>query len=323
KILFPGQTIFDSSKAPMDPGGIAVIDPRNPMTWFATLRRVKAFRPDIVLVQWWNPFIAPALGTISRLLEATGIRCIFECHNVFPHERGLFDLPLVDFALSPIRTFITHSSSDRDLLLNEFPAKTVFVAPLPPPASSLEPSLSQRTGRQILFFGIVRQYKGLDILLRAMPKVLAEVDCRLLIAGEFYDPIELYLNAIHESHLDPYIEVRNRYVPNEDIQGLFDQADLLVMPYLNATQSGIVQMARRAALPVVATRTGGLAESVVEGESGLVCEPGDMDSLANAILKYFRGNMGPVIAEKLRQSVTVVEPSQLCLLIEALGEQVP
>jgi glycosyltransferase involved in cell wall biosynthesis len=303
----------------MDPGGLALIDPLNPASWLQAVSHIKRLRPDLVLIEWWNPFLAPPLGTIYRLLRSSGLTCVFECHNVFPHERSIADLPLVHFALNETSTFITHSQSDKARLLTEFPGKTVFVASLPPPTPSVRMSQSSRTGRQILFFGMIRQYKGLDILLRAMPKVLAEVDCRLLIAGEFYEPIQHYTDVVREFHLDPYVEVRDRYVPNEEIQTLFDQADLLVMPYFKATQSGIVQMARQAALPVIATRAGGLAESVVPGHSGLLCEPGDVHSLANAILTYFRGNMGPVLAERLRQSVGAGAPSQVCLLIEALG----
>ena len=319
RLLFPGKTTIDESRIRLDPKGAALLDPLKPATWLAAARKIREFKPDLVLIEWWNPFFGPALGMLTRLLISSNLTLVFECHNVFPHERSIVDLPLVDFAFGPVQRFVTHSVSDRDLLLLEFSGKKVFVAPLPPPTSFLKPSNRDRSGRQILFFGMVRKYKGLEILLQAMPKVLAKTPCKLLITGEFYEPIGNYLSLIDRYGLNGNVEVRNRYVPNEEIQGLLDQADLLVMPYLSATQSGIVQMAKLAALPIVASKTGGLAEAIIQNETGLLCEPGDPDSLADSIVAYFVGSLGPAMVEKMRRKPAPGSASELCLLIERLA----
>jgi glycosyltransferase involved in cell wall biosynthesis len=320
KMFFPGKTMLDSSHLALDPAGIAILDPIHPATWLEAFKAIRAFAPNLVLIQWWNPFCGPALGTLARLLRVSGLNYVMECHNVFPHERSLLDLPLVDFAFGPVQRFITHSREDRALLIDSFPSKKAWTAPLPAPAFLSGHSASLRTGRRILFFGMVRKYKGLDILLAAMPRVLAKVECNLLIAGEFYDPVNDYLAMVQGLGLGPHVEIRDQYVPNEEVGTLLDQADLLVMPYLSATQSGIVQMALQKALPIIASRTGGLAEAVIENETGLLCNPGDPESLSEAIVSYFTGNLGQMMSEKMRLRSKEDRPSELCLLIENLGE---
>src|SRR5437773_1208728 len=231
-----------------------------------------------------------------------GLRCIVECHNVFPHESTPLDRLLLKFALRPADAFITHSREEEADLLPLVPGKRITVASLPTPSEFFGGTNHARDGRTILFFGKVRKYKGLDVLLAAMPKVLSQINCQLLIVGEFYDSIERYRQLIHRLELEPHVQIDNRYVPNEEVVGIFDRADVLVLPYLSATQSAVAQIALRNGLPVIASRTGGLSEVVIENVNGLLFPPGDSNALADKIISYFSNNSGPAFAENIISS---------------------
>jgi glycosyltransferase involved in cell wall biosynthesis len=299
---------------------VSILDPLSPLTWVKASRAVKEFSPDIVIFQWWHTFFALMVGTLARVFRKAGFKSMLECHNVFPHENGPFDRWLLRFAATPVDSFITHSSSDRNDLLAFASGKRISVSPLPSPSEFSGGANQTRNGRNILFFGMVRKYKGLDVLLRAMPKVLAHKecrDCRLLIAGEFYDSVDKYRKLIHEYGLEQHVTIDNRYIPNEEIAGIFDRVDVLVLPYLNATQSAVAGIALSNALPLIASRSGGLSEIVIEDVNGLLFPVGDSDALAERIIFYFSNHLGPVFAKNLRTAVAK-EEEQLAKLIEEM-----
>ncbi|MDQ2920455.1 MAG: glycosyltransferase [Acidobacteriota bacterium] len=306
-LLFPGKTELDTSASRLDAKGVSLLSPLNPLAWARGYRAVKSFSPDVVIFQWWHPFFALMVGTLARMFHKTGLKCILECHNVFPHESSPFDRLLLKFAAKPFDSFITHSSSDRSDLLPFAPGKRISVSPLPIPSEFSGAANQTRNGRTILFFGMVRKYKGLDVLLRAMPKVLAHNECRecrLLIAGEFYDSVDKYRKLIRAYGLEQHVSIDNRYIPNEEIAGIFDRVDVLVLPYLNATQSAVAGIALSNALPLIASRSGGLSEIVIENVNGLLFPVGDSDALAEKIIFYFSNNLGPVFAQNLLSGVT-------------------
>src|SRR5207302_144829 len=144
--------------------------------------------------------------------------------------------------------------------------------------------------------------EGLNVLLAAMPKVLSQIDCQLLIVGEFYDSIERYRELIHKLELEQDVHIDSRYVPNEEVVGIFDRADVLVLPYLSATQSAVAQIALRNGLPLIASRTGGLSEVVIENVNGLLFPPGNSNALADKIISYFSNNSGPAFAKNIISS---------------------
>ena len=301
KLLFPGSSIFDTSELKLEAGALAILNPMNPITWIRCFKAVKRFAPDLVVIQWWNPFFAPLVGVLARIFVSAGMKCVIECHNVLPHERRRIDSPLLRFAFSMVTNFITHSQSDRDDLLSILPNKKVDVAPLPVLQEfRAAASPTERKGRTILFFGIVRKYKGLDVLLRAMPKVLTEVPCNLIVSGEFYDPVEEYQRLVDELGIAAHVRIENRYMPNEEVPALFDRADVLILPYLSATQSAVAGIALVNGLPIIASRTGGLSEVVKEGVTGLLFPPGDTDALANSLIHYFSSGVGETMAANLR-----------------------
>lgn len=300
--LFPGKSPVDSSRLKLDPGALPLLDSTNPVTWLRAARAIKAFAPDVVVVEWWHPFFAPLVGVLGRLLKRSRAQLVIECHNIFPHERTALDIPLVSFALEPADRFITHSESDRKDLLELLPGRTVEVSALPSPAEFRRPGGRERDGRTLLFFGLVRKYKGLDVLLAAMAKARARVDCRLIVAGEFYDPVEKYRALIDDYNIRDRVTLEDRYVPNEEVAELFERADALALPYLSATQSGVAQVALANGLPIIASRAGGLQEVVADGVNGLLVPPGDSDALARAIVDYFEKKLGPTFASNLRSA---------------------
>jgi glycosyltransferase involved in cell wall biosynthesis len=316
-IFFPGATQLDSSRLKLDPHALPILSSLNPVTWLRAFSRVKAFSPDVVVFEWWQPFFGPLVGTLARLFRRSGLKCIVECHNVFPHEGSPLDRLLLKFALSAADHLITHSTTDRDDLFAVVAGKEASVSPLPSLEEFSNVGARGRDGRTILFFGKVRKYKGLDVLLAAMPRVLSKLDCRLIIAGEFYDPIAKYERLIREHRIENHVQIDNRYVPNEEVPAIFEKADVLVLPYLSATQSAVARIALSSGLPVIASRTGGLSEAVIEGVNGLLFPPGDSDALADRLVAYFTQNLGAAFAKNNPGSSAV---SSECTIVETIEQ---
>lgn len=319
--FFPGSSQVDTSAAGLDAQGVPLLTPVNPFTWFKALRVVKAFSPQLVVFQWWHPFFGPMVGTLARLFRRIGLKSVVECHNVFPHEGTPFDRLLIGFALKPADSFITHSSQDKNDLQPFVRGKRIGVSPLPVPNEFTGSSNSTRSGRTILFFGVVRKYKGLDVLLSAMPKVLSRIECRLEIVGEFYDSVDKYRQLLRESGLEEHVVIDNRYVRNEEIVEIFGRADVLVLPYLHATQSAVARIALANGLPIIASRTGGLSEVVVENRTGLLCPPGEAEALADRIIEYFASDLGPVFVRNLAAELAGPVESSIAVLIERAAEE--
>ncbi len=305
KFLFPGSTVFDASASKLDAGAIPILSSLNPLTWARAVKAAKAFSPDVVVFQWWHSFFAPVIGTLARFLHRAGFSCVLECHNVFPHERSPFDVALLKFACRPIDTFIAHSKKDREDLLPFVGGKRINVCPLPTPADFAAESHNDRAGRTILFFGTVRKYKGLGILLEALPTVLSQAECQLIVAGEFYESIDKYTELVRKNGLEQHVTIHNRYIPNEEVVEFFEQADVLVLPYLTATQSAVARIGLSRGLPIIASNTGGLSETVVENENGLLFPAGNSAALAEQIIKYFNNSLGPQFARNIRAPQTV------------------
>lgn len=320
KLLFPGKTTLDQSAMKLDPGAVAILHPLDPRSWLDAFNVARDFQPDLSLLEWWNPFFAGAVGSIARLFRRSGVNLAIECHNVLPHERSPFDLPLSAFALSPAERFITHSSSDREELLRLLPGRKVAVAPLPALGELAPGGTVTGEGRTLLFFGIVRRYKGLDVLLRALAAVGPSVKCKLIIAGEFYESYDRYARLITLLGIDEWVTVDNRYIPNEEVAGVFRRADVLVLPYLSASQSSVGQIARACGLPIIASDVGGLSEVVTHGVNGLLVPPGSPDALATALTTYFSEHLGPKLAVGMRASMAD-EPERLLDEVERLAHE--
>ncbi len=163
----------------------------------------------------------------------------------------------------------------------------------------------------------MRKYKGLDVLLAAMPRVLLKVKCKLIIVGEFYDSVDKYQRLIRAHKIENHVNLENRYVSNEEVPAIFQQADVLVLPYLSATQSAVARIAISNGLPVIASKTGGLSETVIEGVNGLLVPPGDSDALADRLVMYFKDNLNTVLAKNNPASSAI---SSGCRIIEIIEQ---
>ncbi len=319
--LFPGKTDKDPSETPLKIDCEYILDPVNPITWWQLYRKVRADAPDVLLLQWWVPYWTPCLTMISRWIKRhTSIHIVYICHNVVPHDGGgTLDRRLAFTVLRQGDAFIVHSEQDRYRLLALLPEATVFKTYLPTYAelaTAKLATLSQHTAvaalRQelglpsdcpiLLFFGFVRPYKGLEYLIQALPHVLKHMQVHLLVVGEFWTTPVFYERYADEFGVKPAITFVNRYVPNEDLPPFFELADVVVLPYISATQSAVVQLAFGFGKPVITTRVGGLHEVVQDGVNGLIVPPQDEQALAAAIVRYFCQQLGPQLAANVRES---------------------
>jgi glycosyltransferase involved in cell wall biosynthesis len=311
EFLFPGKTQYDYSAQGLNEENHALIDSVNPLTWVRAAFALKRDKVDLVIVQWWNPFFGMAFGTIANLLHLISKSEIcFLCHNVMPHESTLLDRILSRYAFLSAKYFIVHSEEDGSYLLSIKPSAVVRRNVLPSFSifgefASYEKSQARielgicSDKRVVLFFGLIRAYKGLKCLIRAMAKVVNSIDCVLLIVGEFYESKEEYLTLIKELGLEQHIIVRDEYVKNEAVSLYFSSADVVVLPYVTATQSGIVQIAFGLNKPVITTNVGGLPEAVEDGKTGFIVDPESPDKLAEAILKFYAGDYEATFARNI------------------------
>ncbi len=313
KFLFPGQTQIETSAHYIRLEAEAVFVPWNPWSWFKTFYTARRDSPDALVFKYWMPFFAPGFTAVCRLVRSfTRAKVIFILDNVIPHERRPGDRFLTRLAFRWVDGFIVQSQAVRKDLEAWFPeAKNRRIAFVPHPVYDCydETEVSReearirsgvpQQGKLILFFGLVRRYKGLDTLLEAMPAIRAGIKepIHLLIAGEFYEPEEIYLDLIQKLELQESVTVVNRYIPNEEVGIYFRAADLLVLPYRSATQSGILQVAQNFGTPVISTTVGGLPEAAgVDAGEGAVLSPDRLvppenpEKLAEAVIRYFSRN---------------------------------
>lgn len=271
----------------------------NPFNWIKVAGRIKKQKPELIILQWWHPYFAPCFWSICKLLRREKI--LFVCHNVFPHERFPLDRLLTKWTLGCGRYFITQSKMDaRDLLSVKHDA-VYRVTPHPTYGMFCKQGMSMQKAREqlqidqgqrvLLFFGFVRKYKGLQYLLEAM-KLLKERDFKvqLWVVGDFGEDKDEYVEQIRAFEIGDQVQMVQGYVPDDEVEKYFAASDLVVLPYLSATQSGIVQIAFGFEKPVLVTEVGGLPDVVTNGKTGYVVEPRSAEMIAEAIMDYYINN---------------------------------
>ncbi|MBQ4532027.1 MAG: glycosyltransferase family 4 protein [Alistipes sp.] len=280
-ILFPGKTQYVDGPAPADLHIERVMNTVNPLNWISLGLRLKRERPDMVLMKYWTPFMAPCFGTIARIARTNGVtKVVCQIDNVEPHESHIIDKPCNYYYLRGVDGFVYMSEQVHRELKSYTSAPAIFS---PHPMFENFGTAIDRTEacRRIgvdaeqdytLFFGLIRDYKGLDMLLRAWAKWMPD-GRKLLVAGEFYTSRESYVALIDELGLKDRVVLHDRFIADEDVCCYFSVADSLVLPYRSATQSGVTQIAYNFSLPMLVTNVGGLPEIVPDGVVGLVCEP--------------------------------------------------
>lgn len=297
KVLFKKEQKDYSNDAFKIEGTEYIINTVNPFNWVKIAWEIKKKKPDLVIFQWWHPYFVPCYWTLCKLLGKSKV--LFLCHNVFPHERFPLDRMLTKLVLRQGDCFITQSGTDtKDLLSIKKDAH--YIQAVHPTYNAFKfTNMGKEEARNILglqhnekvllFFGFVREYKGLKYLIKALTFLKASVPgTKLLIVGDFGDDKEEYLSMIRQLDVNNMLEIYDGYIPDREVEKYFVACDLVVLPYESATQSGIVQIAYGFEKPVVVTEVGGLPDVVVNGKTGYVVKPRDPEALAEAIKRYFQ-----------------------------------
>jgi glycosyltransferase involved in cell wall biosynthesis len=310
--LFPGRTDRDPSDQPLiEPGAERLLDSMNPVTWVTVARRIVQSRPDLVIFPWWSSFWTPHVLTMASLVRsACRASLLAVCHNVMDHEERRLSRLCARAVLGRMDHCLVHSEADATRLRTLVPSTSVTRAFHPVydfvrPASVGKAEARARldlAGDTILFFGFVRPYKGLDVLLRAMPLVRERRPVTLMVAGEFWgNSGEAFRRQIRELGLDEAVRCVDRYIPNEEVALYFAAADLVVLPYVSGTASGVVQTAYGLDKPVVATIVGALSEVVEDGRTGYLTPPNDVPALAEAIVRFFQRDQEAEFVANIRR----------------------
>ncbi|MCX4338277.1 MAG: glycosyltransferase family 4 protein [Lachnospiraceae bacterium] len=282
----------------------------NPFNIVKTARYIRRRKPDLVVIQWWHPYFAPCYFLLTRFMERQNI--VFVCHNVFPHERFPLDKMLTRLALNNGSHFIVHAAEEAKELTGIQPNPDYIVTPHPTYNAFRFEGMSRDQAREqlsigqeeriLLFFGYVREYKGLKYLLRAMPEICREDEkVNLWVVGEFGADREEYFKLIHELEIEDRVQVRDAYTPDREVEKYFAAADLVVLSYTSATQSGIVQIAYGFTKPVVVTDVGGLPDVVKDGETGYIVEAGNPQAIAGAVVRFFREGQAQRMQENIEK----------------------
>lgn len=297
--LFPGTSQYSTEPAPK---GIPIkvkINSVNPLNWITVGNELKKFRPDIIVVRYWLPFMGPCLGTILRKVKKnhfTKVVCIAD--NILPHEKRLGDKWLTRYFVKPVDRFIIMSAkvmNDLKIFAKDKPAQLV----LHPLYDNFGEKINKAKAREklqinqsdkiLLFFGFIRKYKGLDLLLNGF-KILQEkksvTNLKLMIAGEFYDDEKNYASLLNDTQIKNNLILETHFIRNDEVKNYFCAADCVIQPYRSATQSGVTPLAYHFEIPMIVTNVGGLPSMVPDGRVGLVAQP-TAESISEKITEYF------------------------------------
>ncbi len=298
--LFPGTTQYSTEAPPEDLHIEVLVNSVNPFNWIKIGRLIKKRRPDLLVLRYWIPFMGPCLGTISRIVRRNRhTRIVAIVDNYIPHERRPGDKLFSKYFIKPIHGFVTMSRQVLSDLAKADKKKPRRYCPHPlyDNFGALQPKATARKllglpvdERYLLFFGFIRDYKGLDLLLEAMalPEVV-KTGARLIVAGEFYADAKPYHDIIERHQLQQRVILATEFIPNDAVSNYFNAADLVVQPYKEATQSGVTQVAYHFEKPMVTTNVGGLSEMVPDGVTGFVVEP-EVKAIAQAVTKFYDEN---------------------------------
>ncbi len=295
--LFPGKTQLSSEVAPAGLNITQAINSVNPLSWLKVGRRLKKSKPDLIIIKYWLPFMGPCFGTILRMAKGNKhTRVISVLDNVIPHEKRPGDNAFTKYFLKPVDAFVSMSQEVLQDLRSFTKTKPAVFSPHPvydnygdalPEAAARKHLGLDTDAKYILFFGFIRKYKGLDILLEAMAdERIKAAGIKLIVAGEYYGDKEMYEAQIARLNISEQLHLYTDFIPNSEVKYYFSAADAVVQPYRTATQSGISQIAYHFEKPMIVTNVGGLPEIVPNGKVGYVTEVSST-AIADAILKLY------------------------------------
>ena len=314
--LFPGKTQFSDAKAPEDLPIERKVNSINPLNWIKVGNEIRKKNPDLVIFTYWMSFFAPCFGKIARVIKRNRqTKCIGLIHNMIPHEKSLLDKLLPPYFIKSMDGFVALSQSVLDDVksLDKQDKPKCFV---PHPLYDHFGEIMDRNEaikhlnldanyHYMLFFGLVRAYKGLDLLIDAFAdKRLRNYPVKVIVAGEFYDDSKPYFEQIDKLGLQDNIIIVNQYISDNNVKYYFNASDIVVQPYKSATQSGVTQVAYHFEKPMLVTNVGGLGEIIPDGKVGYVVEP-NTSSIADALVDFYENNryetfVGGVKEEKKR-----------------------
>jgi len=297
--LFPGKTQYSSEPTPPNLDIKTIVNSVNPFNWLKIGRKIKKIKPEIVIIRFWIPFMAPCLGTIARIIKKNKhTKIISIIDNIIPHEKRIGDKALSNYFVKSIDGFIAMSKSvltdiktfdkQKPKLFNPHPLYDNFGKIIAKVKAKENLELEQVTN-YLLFFGLIRDYKGLDLLLEAFAdKRFRKMPLKLIVAGEFYSNREKYYKIVEKNNLKESVIFTNNYVPDSKVANYFCASDIVVQPYKDATQSGVTQIAYHFEKPMLVTDVGGLAE-IVPKEVGYAVKP-DITEIADSIIDFYENS---------------------------------
>ncbi|MCD6018021.1 MAG: glycosyltransferase [Bacteroidetes bacterium] len=297
--LFPGSTQYDTSGiAPTHIKIHTLINSVNPLSWIKTARFIKKNKPDFIVFRFWIPFMGPALGSIARIVRKSGITVLAITDNVIPHEKRAGDSAFSKYFIGGCDGFVTMSKAvmkDLEKFTDTIHKKYL----LHPLYTSFGEKLNKAEARTalglpadkklVLFFGLIRKYKGLDMLLDAMHELNSHPEINLVIAGEFYEDKQPYLDLIEKYEIKDRVILHGKFIANEEVKLYFSAADLVALPYRSATQSGVTQVSFHFEVPTLVTNVGGLSEIIPDKVAGYVVDSNGK-AIAEGISDYFTNN---------------------------------
>lgn len=301
KFLFPGITDKDFSNFVLqDESAIPLLDSLNPLSWLKVALKIIHYKPDMTIIPWWVIFWAPQFLIIIAFIKLfSKTKILFICHNVVEHEASCIKIMLSKLVLAKGDYYIVHSTEEQENLIRLVGNKSIKKTLHPTyeffnreeiPQKAAKEKLGLFDERVILFFGFVREYKGLQYLLEAMPAILKNIAVRLLIAGEFWSDKDAYLQLIKNLDISRNVTIRDNYIPNEETPFYFYASDIVVLPYTSVTGSGLVQLAYGFNKPVIVTNIGALSEIVIDKKTGFLVAPRNSSEIAEAVLEFYRSN---------------------------------
>lgn len=309
--LFPGKTQYSEEPAPKDLKIVRRVNSCNPFNWLSVGREIAKKRPDLMITKYWLPFMAPCLGTIERIVRRNGhTRIISILDNIIPHEHRIGDRIFSKYFVGSTDGFIAMSKSVLEDLGQFDTQKPRRFCPHPlydhygalmPKAEAREQLGLDPDGRYILFFGFIRGYKGLDLLLEAMSDArMKENNIKLIVAGEFYGDPKPYMDQMERLGIQDRIVLHTDFIPDSQVNRFFRACDIVAQPYKSATQSGVTQIAFHFEKPMLVTNVGGLPEIVPDGKIGYVVEP-KANEIADALVRYYTEGKEDIFTQGVRQ----------------------
>ena len=298
--LFPGKTQTAEGDPPRDLEIYPLISSINPLSWKKAAKVISSWKPTVVVIRFWIPFMGPALGTIARILRKKGVMVIGLVDNALPHEARPADKMLSRYFFKNCDAFFTLSKSVGEDINRLAPGRPVATSPHPlydffgekvSKIQAIKELNLDPDFRYILFFGFVRKYKGLDLLMEGFAKSgLKSQKVKLIVAGEFYDDSSTYFELAKSLQIEESMVFRNEYIPEAEVKNYFCAAALVAQTYRSATQSGVTQIAYHFERPMLVTDVGGLSEIVPNGKAGFVVDP-QPDAIAESLARFFQDDL--------------------------------